>query len=326
MSGETILVVEDNDITRQGIRIVLETDGFSVITAIHGLDALDQMERRRPDLILCDISMPVMDGFAFFDMVRERIEWVSIPFIFLTARGSHEDVFEGKKVGVEDYLVKPVDRKELLTTVHSQITRNQQILLAQLSQAYQSSLIMLANAIELRDEYARGHVERVTEFSMSIGRQIGLPHACLSALKFGSILHDIGKIHIREEILRKVSPLNEDEWIEIRQHPIVGAELIKNVPYLVPAVPVIRHHHERWDGTGYPDGLARAAIPIEARIVAVADALDAMTTTRVYRRARSKQSAFKEIVQLSGVWYDPDVVSAFRAAWGDIKQRLLLVI
>jgi HD-GYP domain-containing protein (c-di-GMP phosphodiesterase class II) len=140
------------------------------------------------------------------------------------------------------------------------------------------------------------------------------------------ILHDIGKIHIREEILRKVSPLNEDEWIEIRQHPIVGAELIKNVPYLVPAVPVIRHHHERWDGTGYPDGLARAAIPIEARIVAVADALDAMTTTRVYRRARSKQSAFKEIVQLSGVWYDPDVVSAFRAAWGDIKQRLLLVI
>jgi putative two-component system response regulator len=326
MSSEMILVVEDNDITRQGIKIVLETDGFAVITAIHGLDALDQMEKSRPDLILCDISMPVMDGFAFFDIVRKRIEWVSIPFIFLTARGSREDVFEGKKAGVEDYLIKPVDRKELLTTVHSRLTRNQQILLAQLSQAYQSSLIMLANAIELRDEYAQGHVERVTEFGMSIGRQMGLPPACMGILKLGCILHDIGKIQIREEVLRKKGPLTEDEWTAIKQHPIVGAELIKNVPYLVPAVPVIRHHHEHWDGTGYPDGIARGAIPIEARILAVADALDAMTTAKIYRRARSKQAAFREIVQLSGIWYDPDVVTAFRAAWGDIKQRLLLVI
>jgi putative two-component system response regulator len=326
MTGEMILVVEDNDITRQGLKVVLETDGFSVITAVHGLDALEKMEGKRPDLILCDIAMPEMDGYAFFDSVRQRIEWVSIPFIFLTARGSHEDVFEGKKTGVEDYLIKPVDRKELLTTIHSRISRNQQVLLAQLSHAYQSSLIMLANAIELRDEYTRGHIERVMEFAMAIGRQLDLTPASSSALKFGSILHDIGKIHIREEILRKVDPLDEDEWIEIKQHPIVGAELIKNVPYLAQAVPIVRYHHERWDGIGYPDGLAKGVIPLEARIVAVADSLDAMTTARIYRRARSAQTAYKEIVRLSGVWYDPVVVVAFQAAWGEIKQRLLPVI
>jgi HD-GYP domain-containing protein (c-di-GMP phosphodiesterase class II) len=254
------------------------------------------------------------------------MEWVSIPFIFLTARGSREDVFEGKKTGVEDYLIKPVDRKELLTTIHSRISRNQQVLLAQLSQAYQSSLIMLANAIELRDEYTRGHVERVMEFAMAIGRQLDLTPASSGALKFGSILHDIGKIHVREEILRKVDPLNEDEWIEIKQHPIVGAELIKNVPYLAQAVPVVRYHHERWDGTGYPEALVKGAILLEARIVAVADSLDAMTTARIYRRARSAQVAYKEIVRLSGIWYDPVVVMAFQAAWGEIKQRLLPVI
>jgi putative two-component system response regulator len=321
-----ILVVEDNDITRQGLKLVLETDGFSVITAIHGLDALEKMEGKRPDLILCDISMPEMDGFVFFDTIRQRMEWVSIPFIFLTARGSHEDVYEGKKIGVEDYLIKPVDRKELLTTIHSRISRNQQVLLAQLSQAYQSSLIMLANAIELRDEYTRGHIERVMEFAIAIGRQLDLTPANVSALKFGSILHDIGKIHVREEILRKVEPLDEDEWAEIKQHPIVGAELIRNVPYLAHAVPVVRHHHEHWNGTGYPDGLAKGAIPLEARIVAIADALDAMTTARIYRRARSPQIAYKEIVKLSGLWYDPVVVEAFQAAWGEIKQRLLPII
>jgi HD-GYP domain-containing protein (c-di-GMP phosphodiesterase class II) len=164
------------------------------------------------------------------------------------------------------------------------------------------------------------------EYATAIGRQLDLTPASSNALKFGSILHDIGKIHIREEILRKVDPLNEDEWIEIKQHPIVGAELIKNVPYLAHAVPVVRYHHEHWDGTGYPDGLAKGGIPLEARIVAVADSLDAMTTARIYRRARSAQTAYKEIVRLSGVWYDPVVVVALQAAWGEIKQRLLPVI
>jgi CheY-like chemotaxis protein len=131
MAGETILIVEDNDVLRQGLQELLESEGYAVLTAIHGLDALDQMKTRPPDLILSDIAMPEMDGYEFFDRVRSKPEWVSIPFIFLTARRGREDIFTGKKLGVEDYLVKPMTRQELVTTC-ARADRSQQLLLAQL--------------------------------------------------------------------------------------------------------------------------------------------------------------------------------------------------
>jgi HD-GYP domain-containing protein (c-di-GMP phosphodiesterase class II) len=135
-------------------------------------------------------------------------------------------------------------------------------------------------------------------------------------------LHDIGKIHIREQILRKPGPLNDEEWVEMKRHPIIGADLVKNISYLEPAIPVIRHHHERWDGKGYPDRLAGDDIPLSARIVSVADSLDAMTSARVYKAARSPQQAYLEILRGSGTQYDPDVVEAFKNAWEEIRQRI----
>jgi len=322
MAGETILVVEDNDVLREGLQELLTSEGFVALGAVHGLDALDQMKTRPPDLILSDIAMPEMDGYSFFDRVRSRAEWVSIPFIFLTARRGREDIFTGKRLGVEDYLIKPITRQELVTTVRSRLNRSQQLLLVQLEQAYESSLIMLANAIELRDHYTRGHVERVRNHALAIAHQLGWTDVRQNHLAYGSILHDIGKIHILESVLSKPGPLDAAEWDEMKKHPIVGAEMVKNISYLIPAIPIIRHHHERWDGKGYPDGLAGIEIPMAARIVAVADSLDAMITSRTYRKALTPDEAYEEIARCSGTHFDPEVVRAFNSVWSSIRASM----
>jgi putative two-component system response regulator len=323
MAGEIILIVEDNDVLRQGLQALLEAEGFAVHTAIHGLDGLEKVKACPPDLILADISMPEMDGYAFFEAVRARPEWISIPFIFLTARRGREDVFAGKKLGAEDYLIKPVTRQELVTTIRSRMARSHQLLLAQLQQAYESSLIMLANAIELRDQYTGGHVERVRDYAAAIAEQMGWTTTRINHLNYGSILHDIGKIHILENVLSKPGPLNEDEWDEMRQHPMIGVEMIKNIPFLAPAMDVVRSHHERWDGKGYPEGLAGEAIPLSARIVAVADALDAMTTSRYYRPRLTPDEAFHEVQSCRSSQFDPAVVNAFEYAWDQIRAKLV---
>ncbi|GEM_PF-206551 len=320
MADATILVVEDNTMLREGLITMLESDGFRVLYASDGLEALEIMQNEIPDLVLSDIGMPRMDGYSLFDQIREHPRWVAVPFIFLTARDDREDIYLSKRLGAEDYLVKPVSRLELLSTVRARLARNQQLALAQLQQAYQSSLIVMSNAIELRDQYTRGHVERVMEYSITLAGHLGFRNGALNALRLGSILHDIGKIHIRESILSKPGPLDDEEWVEIRQHPVIGAELIRNIPFLAPAIPIIRHHHERWDGSGYPDGLAGEDIPFLARVVAIADSLDAMIIARVYSRPYTPEEARTEIVRLSDQYYDPAIVSAFETAWPEIRQ------
>jgi putative two-component system response regulator len=315
VSQDTILIVEDNPVLREGLQEMLELEGFTIRTAANGREGLDAMAAGSPDLILSDIAMPEIDGYAFFKAVRERPEWVTIPFVFLTARGEREDVLVGKDLGAEDYLVKPVTRDDLITVVNSRLERSHQLRVVQLQQSYEASLTVLANAIEVRDQYTRGHVERVMAYAFAIAGELawdGLDH---DQLRFGAMLHDIGKLHIRETILCKKEALNEEEWVEIKMHPMTGAEMIRDIPYLAPAVPVIRHHHERWDGSGYPQGLAREDIPLAARIVAVADGFDAMTTDRPYCPARSLEMAYEEILRGSGGRYDPRVVAAFRRAW-----------
>ncbi len=315
MDKETLLIVEDNLILRKGLQEVLEFEGFRVYTAAHGLDALEQMGSIAPDLILSDIAMPVMDGFDFFRRVRARPEWVTIPFIFLTAHGERADILTGRDLGAEDYLVKPITREELLTAIRSRLARSRQLQMAQLQQAYRASLTMMANAIEVRNEYTRRHVERVTSYALLLAENLGWQGRRLEHLRFGAILHDIGKIFIRESILTKKEPLNEEEWDEIKQHPANGAGLIREIPYLAPAIPVVRHHHERWDGQGYPDRLAGEAIPLEARLVAVADGFDAMTTSRPYHPTYPLERAQAEILECSGTQYDPLVVSVFQNVW-----------
>jgi putative two-component system response regulator len=312
---DTLLIVEDNHPLREGIREILANAGYTVLTAANGQEALDTMKMINPDMIISDISMPTMDGFTFFNRVRARPDWVSIPFIFLTAHGKQAEVIAGKNLGAEDYLVKPLTRDELLTMVRARLERAQQLQVVQLRQAYESSLTMLANAIDERNAATRGHVERVTGFATAIAEQIGWQGRQLEQLRLGAILHDIGKIIIRENVLFKPGALDEEEWLRMKRHPVIGAEMAREIPFLLPAVPVIRHHHERWDGTGYPDRLAGMHIPPGARIVAVADSFDAMTSDLPYRRARSLEEGLAEIVRCARTSFDPDVVAAFQRAW-----------
>lgn len=325
MTEEVILLVEDSDVLRQGLKSLLEQESYQVISGGNGVEALKKMEETTPDLILADILMPEMDGYELFEAVRSQPEWISIPFIFLTARRERKHILAGKRLGAEDYLLKPIAPEDLLTAIRSRLGRSHQLLLAQIQESYEASLIMLANAIEVRDPYTRGHVERVMNYAQTIAEYLGWSFNDINTLRFGSILHDIGKIHISEAILRKEGALSEEEWTEMRKHPDMGVELVQGIHYLYSAVPVIQSHHERWNGSGYPHGLKGDSIPIMARIVAIADSFDAMTTERPYRNELTPEQAFNEVVSGSGTQYDPLMVDAFKHAWetGKIKEIFL---
>ncbi len=318
----TIFVVDDNAFFRVGLREILKSEGYTVIEAQDGRDALRKMRDTTPELIISDINMPHMDGYAFFQEVHANPQWVGIPFIFLSAYDSPEDVVAGKKLGVEDYLTKPIDYNELVSIVQAKLTRFRELRMVQLQQAYEASLTMLANAIEVRDSYTRGHVERVTAYALAIARVLGWSEADLNTLRLGAILHDIGKIQIRDEILRKKGALTPEERREMRTHPVVGAKMVERIPFLTACVPIILSHHERWDGSGYPHGLAGKDIPVGARLLSIADSFDAITTTRSYREARALETGKTEIIRSSGTMYDPKMVEAFLEAWkqGEIHR------
>ena len=305
-------------------RDVLEGAGYEVLTAPNGEIALSILDKYRPSLILSDISMPVMDGYKLFEAVRAMPGGASIPFIFLTARGTREDIFAGKSLGADDYITKPVTTSELLSAVSARLARADELMLAQLRQAYKESLLVLANAIEARDQYTHAHMHRLNAYAQALAMEMGWDEVEREALEFGAILHDIGKIYIPEAILQKPDELNQDEWTEMKKHPEVGARMIRDIPYLAPALPMVLHHHERWDGSGYPDGLHAEEIPEGARLLAVADSFDAMTSDRPYRAAMSAQEAFQEIKDRAGNQFDPSVVKALRTCWdrGEIIRIL----
>jgi putative two-component system response regulator len=311
MTDELILIVEDVDLLRDGLREILVVEGFRVATARNGKDALERMNQQAPALIISDITMPVMDGYDFYSAVRARPDWVAIPFIFLTARTDSSDFLTSRNLGVDDYLTKPISRDELVTTVRSRLSRFNQAQMGRVQQAYLDSLVALANAIESRSFGAAGHVERLTTMVMVLAGELGWSAKRLKDLRFAAILHDIGKIHIPAALLFKAGPLTPEEWNVVRRHPVTGAEMLKDVAYLVDCIPFVRHHHERWDGCGYPDGLAGSAIPDGARMLAIADSLDAMTASRPYAQAMSIEAACTEIERLAGQNYDPDMAPVF---------------
>jgi putative two-component system response regulator len=324
--NRSILIVEDDPALLIALRDILEGVGYQVRTAQNGELALGLLRDEQPSLILSDITMPVMDGFQLFEAVRQIPGGLGIPFIFLTARQTREDIFAGKTLGADDYITKPVSSKELIAAVEARLRRADEIMFVQLKEAYKASLQVLAAAIEARDEYTRVHVDRVFQFSRALAHELGWDEAHMEALEYGAILHDIGKISVRESVLRKPGSLSEEEWQEMRRHPLVGARMIEGIPFLAPAVPIIRHHHERWDGSGYPYGLQGEEIPEAARLLAVADALDAITSDRPYRAAESPETAYEIIMDQAGRQFDPRMIEAFQACWqrGEIHRILQL--
>ena len=306
-----LLLVEDNDSILDVMRDILEAEGYRVSCAANGRDGLTAFEREVPDLIVSDVMMPYLDGFGLLKAVRARPDGVAVPFLFLSARTEQSATSQARLLGADDYLFKPFDPDELTLAVRAKLERRRLVELFDTRAAHLQTVTMLANAIEARDKYTRGHVERVKHYAHALAHALDWSADALAILEFGALLHDIGKIVVPRDLLNKSSSLLHDEWNLLRQHPETGAKMLEGVDHLRPAIPYVLYHHERWDGRGYPTGLAGFAIPREGRLLALADTFDAMTSDRPYRTALSKEGALVEIHKGIGTQFDPAMAEVF---------------
>jgi putative two-component system response regulator len=319
LAQKKILIVDDNQHIRSTLQRTLELENYAVLEARNGIEALTILDRHTPDLILSDINMPRMDGITFFKCVRDRQQLSHVPFIFLTANDSPQEIQKGRLLGVEDYLTKPINLDSLLEIIQSRLMRSMEIQLALIDQNYSEIIKMLASAIEGRDRYTHGHVERVTWYARRMAMALDWTKAELKYLEYGAWLHDIGKIVIPDSILNKTGPLTSEEWEIMKEHPKAGAQIVGSNINLQPAIPYILYHHERWDGTGYPEQLRGTEIPIEGRLLAIVDVYDALTTDRPYRPAFPHRKVVNMLKEGSGSQFDPDLVPVFIKV---IEERL----
>jgi putative two-component system response regulator len=334
-------VVDDDPQVRSALVRVIESQGLACVEASNGAEALAMLEERG-ELALCltDIHMPVLDGITLLREVRQRYPDMAV--VMLTAVADVTTAVECLQVGALDYISKPVLLDEVRVRVAGALEKRalvmqnrfyQQTLesrVRELAQRNKASLIngveMLVFALEAKDAYTSGHSLRVTEFALKTAVQLGYTGDMLAELELGSKLHDIGKIGIREAVLNKPGALTPEEFEHIKMHTALGERILK--PFLAEqptALRIVRSHHERVDGTGFPDGLSGADIPIEARIVGVADAYDAMTTNRAYRPSREPAAAVVELRRAAGTQFDSDVVAAFLRAHPDLAIHPLHV-
>lgn len=306
-----ILLVEDNFFMRESIAKMLELEGFEVFLAENGYDALEILKKIRPDLIISDINMPAMDGITFYHTVRGNKRWSGIPFIFLTANDTPADIQQGRELGAEEYVTKPVESRDLLAIVNARLLRATEVQLAHIGEAYLQTVSILAKTVEERDPYTGGHVERVTNYARWLGEALGWAPGQMRALEFGARLHDIGKIIVPDGILKKPGPLSNEEWALMRKHPSRGVEIIREIRLLRETIPYVLYHHEKWDGSGYPKGLRGEEIPVEGRLLAIVDVFDALTTARPYRKARPLSEVVEWMRRSAGTHFDPDLIGVF---------------
>jgi putative two-component system response regulator len=322
INNKRIMVVENDLYVRQQVAQTLEIEGYSVQQAHDGAMAIKYMDRLTPDLIISDIRLACLEDKDFYHAVRQNQNWTAIPFIFLISSGSPEEVQRGRELGVEDYLAKPVDPDLLARIVNARLLRSAELQIALIDQAYLETINVLANTVEGRDPYTHGHVERVAIYSQWLAEALDWPKENLRILAFGARLHDIGKIIIPDHILKKPGDLTPEEWELMKQHPIAGAKILNNIKHLRTAVAYVLYHHERWDGSGYPHQLGGREIPIEGRLLAIADVYDALTTARPYHPARPRSEALRYLNRGAGAYFDPDLVPIFIEALNDRMRKL----
>jgi len=300
----TILVVDDEPDTVDMLQACLEAEGYQVMTACWSEEALEKVFTRRPDMVLLDILMPDLNGLEVCRCLKTDPRTQFVPVVLITALQEKKDRLAGVQAGADDFLTKPLDHIELLARVRSllQIRR----LTEQLEHA-ESVVFALAAAVEAQDPYTEKHLQRMASLSERLARAAGLDSEQVVAVRYGSILHDVGKMGINETILRKPGPLTEEERARVREHPIIGAQIVQSMRLARQIAPIVRGHHERWDGQGYPDALKGEEIPLGARIVALVDAYDAMTTDRPYRAALSPELIRAELEHNAGKQFDPDL-------------------
>lgn len=278
--GGTILVVDDQQVNATLIETILAPQGYEIISASDGERALELVAARPPDLILLDVMMPGVSGFEVCTRLKEDERTRLIPIVMVTSLSDMQDRIRGIEVGADDFLSKPFHPAELSARVRSLLKLKQYT--DELEDA-EDVLCTLALSVEAKDAYTDGHCERLSLYSVALGRCLRLPREQLKALHHGGYLHDVGKIAVPESILNKKTGLTEEESRIIREHPIIGERICKPLKSLKLVLPIIRHHHERWDGSGYPDGLREEEIPLAARIIQAVDIYDALTTARPYK-------------------------------------------
>jgi putative two-component system response regulator len=290
---------------------LLAREGYAIIVAHDGASALRLIAANPPDVILTDVMMPGLDGLAVCRHVKRDPQTRLTPVVLVTALTAREHRIEGLEAGADDFLSKPVDAQELLARVRASIRTKRYT--DDLDSA--AAIIMtLAEMIEARDEHTDGHCYRIAHYATALGRRLGLDSDALQALYRGGFLHDIGMLAIPDPVLRKVGPLEPEEYELIKSHTTIGDSLVGNLRSMQAVRPIVRHHHERYDGSGYPDGLQGDDIPLLAQILSIIDVYDAMTSHRPYQRAKSVDEGIAILrTQVTRGWRRPDLVEEFAA-------------
>lgn len=353
-----ILIADDDEYIRRLIRIALGREReIEFLEAADGRTALEHARRTRPDLIILDVRMPGPDGIEVCRQLRTEPAFAAVPIVILTASGAAAQQAAGLAAGATAYLTKPFSPRGLgdlvarylgglpaetagdqpgrpptpdplaQLFVHAEdlhlSLEDLQHAHRELQRAYLATVDALATALETRDVETAGHCRRVSAVAVELAKAAGIGTPDLATVQYGAALHDVGKIGVPDAILRKTGPLTEDEWTIMRRHPELGERMLAGIDFLRSALPIITYHHERWDGQGYPRGLAGPVIPLGARVFAVADALDAMLSVRPYRPPRTWDEAHDEIIRSSGSYFDPDITAIFRRDAGIIQRMLV---
>ncbi len=305
----TILVVEDDTAIREVLSELLGRFGYHVVAAESAEKALEFLDVVAADLILTDVHMGAMSGIELCERVKADRRYEFTPVVMLTAVSDLDARVAGLAAGADDFFSKPVDFAELRTRVAALL--RVKLLLDQLERA-EGVITTLALTIEARDTYTSGHCERLARYGVAVGQALGVDEGMLRSLRLGGYLHDLGKIAVPDGILLKEGPLEQGEQERMRTHPSVGADLVVGLRNLEAVRPIMRHHHEKWNGSGYPDGLKGEAIPLGARIISVADVYDALHTMRPYKPALPHEEAVTILRRETdaGFW-DPRVVGTF---------------
>ena len=345
---DRILVVDDEEAIREIVSSMLTFAGYSCLQAASGLEALAVLNSGEEfELMLSDLMMAELDGIGLLERTKEKFP--DMPVVMVTAVHDISVALAALRNGAYDYLLKPFERDQLLATVGRALenrrlklenrtyqtnleslvearTDQLQTAMANLERSYDITLEALGDALDLKDKETEGHSRRVTAFTIAIARAMGLAGDQIRVIARGAFLHDIGKMAIPDDILRKPGKLTNEQTAIMREHCYKGYQIVKKIPFLLDACDIIYSHQERYDGSGYPRNLKGEDIPLGARIFAVADTLDAITSDRPYRARQSDAAARKEIEDWSGRQFDPEVVKVFLAMpeniWEDLRKQI----
>jgi len=315
---QSILVVDDNAVNAALLKDLLVSRGYPTVAVQNAAAAEAEIGREAPDLILLDVIMPGKTGYELCRELKEDAKTRLIPIVMITGLSAREDRLKGIEAGADDFLTKPISPEELFARVNSLLKLKE---FTDELETADSVLCTLGLAVEARDPYTEGHCERLAQNAVNMGRFLGLDDESLLALQRGGYLHDLGKIAVPDEILKKGSDLTPAEWVIMKQHPVTGETICRPLKSLRLVLPIIRHHHEHSDGSGYPDGLRDGEIPLLPRILQVVDIYDALRTARPYKPALGHEQAVEMMLTeaRSGLW-DADLVSEFFAMLDKRRQ------